>query len=390
MKDMPEIKRIVIIAGEESGDLHAARIVDELKLNHPQWHFSGIGGRHMENAGVHLISNLAQFGVTGISEVLRHFLVIRRAFKDIQAHLKAYKPDLLILVDYPGFNLRLATFAKKELGIRTLYYISPQIWAWKAGRINTIRDCIDHMAVILPFEKKLYQDGGVPVSFVGHPLVEHQITEPFHLIDTRKKLGLPENKRLIAMLPGSRLHEIERHMPVLKSSAELLCQQFSDLHFVIPVAGTIDPLLIDAYFKDSPVPYTLTHGKAIEAVSCCDCAVVASGTASLECALLEKPMCIIYKASVITYMAALKFMKVKYLGLCNLLQNEMIVPELLQYDCNPTEMTRMVTSLLETPDVIERMQTRLAQLKLSLSSHNADCSILDLIESEIMHEKSTI
>ena len=379
---MQQAKKIVIIAGEESGDLHAATFVRQLLASNPNLQLSGIGGRHMENAGVHLISDLARFGVTGLTEVLRHVRVIHRAFKDIKAHLIANKPDLLILVDYPGFNLRLAKFAKKTLGIRIIYYISPQIWAWKAGRINTIRDCIDQMAVILPFEKKIYEDAGVPVAFVGHPLADKIL--PCNNKDAaRERLGLPKDKRLIALLPGSRLHEIEQHMPVLQKSAQLLCRQFNDLHFVIPVAGTINPALISSYFKDASIPYTLIPGQVIDTVACSDCAVVASGTASLECALLEKPMCIIYKASMLTYMATFKFIKVKYLGLCNLLQNEMIVPELLQYDCNPVELTRIVIDLLTDDAVSQRMQTRLQQLKLSLSATQADYSISTLIENEL-------
>ena len=379
---MPQPKRIVVIAGEESGDLHAASFIRQLKISNPDIQLSGIGGRHMQEAGVHLVSDLARFGVTGLSEVIRHLRVIRRAFKDIKAHLIANKPDLLILVDYPGFNLRLAKFAKKTLGIKILYYISPQIWAWKAGRIHTIRDCVDRMAVILPFEKKLYESAGVPVSFVGHPLVE-KISPCENENLARQTLGLPIDKRIIAILPGSRTHEIERHMPVLQETAQLLCRQFSDLHFVIPVAGTINPDLIQSYLKASPIPHTLIEGQAAETVACSDCVIVASGTASLESALLEKPMCIIYKSSVLTYMATLKLIKVKYLGLCNLLQNEMIVPELLQYDCNPQELTRLVIDLLNNPDVTHRMQTRLRKLRLSLSSEQADCNMSTLIENEL-------
>ncbi len=379
---MQSAKHIVIVAGEESGDLHAAAFVRQLKANHQTIQLSGIGGRHMQSAGVHLISDLARFGVTGASEVIRHIRVIRRAFNDMKAHLTANKPDLLILVDYPGFNLRLAKFAKQKLGIRILYYISPQIWAWKAGRIKTIRDCVDRMAVILPFEKKIYENAGVPVSFVGHPLVD-KITPCENINAGRKKLGLPTNKRLIAMLPGSRLNEIERHMPVLQNSAKMLCGRFDDVHFVVPVAGTINPDLIEAYFTDNTIPYTLIQGHAAETVACSDCVVVASGTASLECALLEKPMCIIYKGSALTYMAVFKLIKVKFLGLCNLLQNQMVVPELLQYDCNPMELTRTVTDLLNDQAVSLRMQRRLKQLKLTLSAEQADCTIGQLIENEI-------
>ncbi|MCX7117536.1 MAG: lipid-A-disaccharide synthase, partial [Legionellales bacterium] len=316
------------------------------------------------------------------SEVLRHFGVIRRAFKDIQTHLSTVNPDLLVLVDYPGFNLRLAQFAKQKLGLRILYYISPQIWAWKAGRINIIRHCVDKMAVILPFEKKIYEQAGVPVAFVGHPLL-HQTKQTLSMADSREKLGLPKSKRVIALLPGSRRHEIERHMPIMLKSAEILCQEFDDLHFVIPVANTINPQLINAYFKNANITYTLTESQAVPAAASSDCVVVASGTASLECALLEKPMCIIYKASLISFITISRFIKIKYVGLCNILQNQMIVPELLQYDCNPVELTRAIKDLLTDQEVITRMQTRLKTLKSSLSSHHADTSICTLIENEL-------
>ena len=207
------MKKLVIIAGEESGDQHAAAVVRELQAVNSQIHFSGIGGAHMEDAGVELISDLARFGVTGLSEVLRHAGVIRQAFQRIKAHLRNNPPDLLILVDYPGFNLRLAKFAKKKLGLRVLYYISPQIWAWKAKRIHLIHKYVDHMAVIFPFEKEIYIKAGIPVSFVGHPLLS-KLDNIHNTTMLRDKFSLPKKKRILAILPGSRTHEIERHMPV--------------------------------------------------------------------------------------------------------------------------------------------------------------------------------
>lgn len=381
---MSPAKHIVIIAGEESGDMHAAVLAQQLRVWDDNLKISGIGGRHMQEAGVQLISDLARFGVTGLSEVIRHLRVIKKAFKAIKAHLQTTKPDLLILVDYPGFNLRLAKFAKQELGLRILYYISPQIWAWKANRIETIRACVDHMAVILPFEKTLYQQAGVPVSFVGHPLVEK--IQPFTDINNiRDNLNLPAGKRLIAMLPGSRNNEIERHMPVLLATAEILSQQQDDIHFVIPIAGSLNPTLVKNYFAKSKVGISFVLGRAREVIACSDCVVVASGTASLECALLEKPMCIIYKSSLVSYIAAMKLIKVKYLGLCNLLQNEMVVPELLQYDCNAIELTRTLNELLSNTEVKERMLKCLKRLKSSISSEQADCSLLTLVKTEINH-----
>lgn len=375
-------KRIVIIAGEESGDIHAATIIKQLRSNHPNLQISGVGGRHMQQAGAELISDLAKFGVTGITEVLRHLSTIRKAFKRIKTHLTENKPDILILVDYPGFNLRLAKFAKLTLGIRVLYYISPQIWAWKAGRIETIKRYVDHMAVILPFEKKIYLDAGVPVSFVGHPLVE-KVPLYKNLSELRTMLELPQNKRLIAMLPGSRTNEILRHMPILIESAKRLCAQYHDLHIVIPIASSISPHQIEAYFVDTKIPHTLIQGRAVETAACSDCVVVASGTASLECALLEKPMCIIYKGSTLSYIAAMKLIRVKFFGLCNLLQNQMIVPELLQHDCNPSELTKTILNLLHDPAIIERMRSRLHKLRLSLSNDKSDGSITSLIEHQL-------
>lgn len=367
-------QRVVIVAGEESGDQHAAELVRQLKLTHPNLALSGIGGQHMLSAGVELISDLARYGVTGVTAVLRYFFIIRRAFKAIQAHLLAHKPDLLILVDYPGFNLRLAKFAKQN-GIRVLYYISPQIWAWKAGRIRTIQHCVDHMAVILPFEKEIYTNAGVAASFVGHPLMHR----PPSTTTNQKELGLPDNKRLIAMLPGSRTNEIEHHMPILVETIQRLMIQNDDLHFVIPVAGTLNPDTIAAYFKSLQLPITLVQGHAVEVASCCECIIVASGTASLECALLEKPMCIIYKGSWLSYFLLCCFIKIQYLGLCNILQNSMIVPELLQYDLNASELEKLTLELLNNDSLSQSMKKNLHELKQSLSNEQSDCTLSELV-----------
>lgn len=375
---MSNPKKIVIIAGEESGDQHAALLVQSLLEHNNNVSITGIGGQHMQKAGVTLISDLAKFGVTGLIEVLKHARVIKNAFTAIKAHLILTKPDLLILVDYPGFNLRLAKFAKLTLGLKIIYYISPQIWAWKANRIHTIRQCIDHMAVIFPFEKKIYEQAGVRVSFVGHPLLK-QCTPVQDPISLRTSFGLPLNKRLVALLPGSRNHEIEKHLPIMLQSAEQLSVLFPDVHFVLPIAKTIPENKISAYFKKSPLPISFIHQHAQQIVGLSECVIVASGTASLECALLGTPMCIIYKASLITYIAAMKLIKVKYLGLCNLLQGRMIVPELLQYDCNPQELTLVMSNLLANASARLQMQERLLQLKQSLSAEQADESLLQVV-----------
>lgn len=383
-------KHIVLVAGEESGDQHAAALVKQLKQTDPSLIFTAIGGKHLEAEGIELISDLARYGVTGITEVLRHFKTIKKAFRAISAHLEKTKPDLLILVDYPGFNLRLAKFAKQKLGIQILYYVSPQLWAWKPGRIHTIKASVDHMAVIFPFEKKIYEDAAVPVSFVGHPLIK-SLQQCRASAPTREALGLPENKQLLAVLPGSRTHEVERHLPLLSRVAETLHAHFPDLHVVIPIAKTLSPEIIKKHWHTTTVPYSLIKGRAAQVVTCSDVVVVASGTASLECALLEKPMCIIYKTGLIAYLAASVLLRVQYIGLCNLLVNRMIVPELLQYDFNHTELTQVLTELLSPNKnhLAKKIQVELKALNQSLSEEQADCSLPELVAHLLDRKKST-
>ncbi len=379
---MQKAKKIVIIAGEESGDIHAAVLIQQLKARFSNIEISGIGGKHMQNAGATLIYDLARYGVTGITEVVRFLRILHKAFQAIKAHLKAQKPDLLILVDYPGFNLRLAKYAKRKLGIKIIYYISPQIWAWKGNRIHLIKECVDKMAVIFPFEKTIYEKAGVPVSFVGHPLVE-KIPSAIDLLASRKKLHLPTQKMVIALLPGSRNNEIEKHMPILQETAVLLDKQLPNLHFVLPIAETINVEKIKAYFANQNLSLTYSQGNAIDCMAAADFVIVASGTASLECALLEKPMCIIYKSSLLTYIAAMRLIKVKFLGLCNLLANKMVVPEFLQYDCNAIELSQYILNFCNDLNQPQKMINQLSDIKESLSANKSDCSLYDLIETEL-------
>ncbi|MFJ1267822.1 lipid-A-disaccharide synthase [Legionella lytica] len=384
---MHKAKRVVIIAGEESGDIHASALVKQLKETYSNIEISGIGGKHMQDVGVELISDLARYGVTGITEVIRHLKVIRKAFQAIKKHLQQQKPDLLILVDYPGFNLRLAKYAKRKLGIKILYYISPQIWAWKAKRIHLIKECVDHMAVILPFEKTIYEQAQVPVSFVGHPLIE-KINAVGAQDSQRALLNIPVDAKIFGLLPGSRHNEIERHMPVLRDTAERLHQQYPDWQFVIPIAETIDAEKITNYFAQSKLPIYFVKGQALSCMAAADFVIVASGTASLECALLKKPMCIIYKSSFITYLLAAKLIKVKFLGLCNLLSNKMIVPEFLQYDCNVDELTHYVTQFFNDHSRQAKMLEQLGALRTSLSLEGSDCSLFNLVESELFEKNA--
>ncbi|MBA4696359.1 MAG: lipid-A-disaccharide synthase [Legionella sp.] len=380
---------IVIIAGEESGDRYGAELATQLMHWNNTLVLSGIGGQHMQAAGVKLVSDLARFGVTGISEIISHLWVIKKAFTAIKKHLITSKPRLLILIDYPGFNLRLAKFAKKALGLHIIYYISPQIWAWKANRLETIRQYVDHMAVILPFEKNIYQKAGVPVSFVGHPLIQNI---PWDTYDearasaVRYRFNLSAHQSLVALLPGSRTNELKQHLPVMLEAAKRLHQKRPDTHFIIPVAKNLSLGALKPYLQDKTIanlPLTIVQEDTLEIVNAADCVAVASGTASLECALLSKPMCIVYKATYLTYIAATKLIKVKYLGLCNLLSGRMIVPELLQYDCNPHELALSLEALLYNKAFARQMTRHLSAIKSSLSPAQSDGSLLNLIKNQL-------
>ncbi len=379
MTQLQMSKHVVIVAGEASGDHHGATLVHELKARKGEhYQFSGIGGQRLQRAGVTLLCDLAQHGVTGLVEVLRHIRVIRQAYKQLQQHLIDTRPDLLILIDYPGFNLRIARFAKQTLGIKILYYISPQIWAWKAKRINVIAKNVDHMAVILPFEKTYYEKANIPVSFVGHPLVQ-RIAQVKTQHPKRADYGLPHDKKMIALLPGSRVNEIEQHMPVFYSAAKKIHAQHPALHFVIPVAETLELSRLQHYWPDRTIPCSFIKGHALEIAYCSDILIVASGTASLECALLNKPMAIVYKASLLTYILVTKLIRVNYLGLSNLLLNQMAVPELLQYDCNPNEVAHMIHLLLTDQKYTHHMHQKLTELEHQLSLAQIDCSLPALV-----------
>ncbi|VEB36241.1 lipid-A-disaccharide synthase [Legionella sainthelensi] len=262
---MQESKRIVIIAGEESGDVHASVLIRQLKDAYPNIKISGIGGQHMQEAGAELISDLARFGVTGLTAVIRHLKVIREAFVAVKKHLNRQKPDLLILVDYPGFNLRLAKYAKQKLGIKILYYISPQIWAWKAKRIHLIKQCIDQMAVILPFEKVIYEKSGGSSKFCWPSFSRKKYLSPPAI--------LKYNVTHLSFLPTVELLRFFQEAVIMKLS--IICQFYviqhcffkkrhPNLYFVIPIANTINPEKIKHYFSENPLTDKFYRGTSIK------------------------------------------------------------------------------------------------------------------------------
>lgn len=380
-------KRIVLVAGEASGDHHAAKLVKALSAQYPDLSFSGIGGQSMRNAGVNTLHDLAQFGVVGTVEVLRHFKDIHQAYSKLKQHLSAQKPDLLILIDYPGFNLKISKFAR-SLNIPILYYISPQLWAWKAKRIDTIKQCVSRMAVILPFEKAIYQKANVPVDFVGHPLSD-SVPKPHDDSSFRLKHGIAKKARIIGLVPGSRQSEIKNLLPILLQTAKKLAHEFDDLDFILPIASNLKKQLFQSLLAKTELKIHVIENDFYSSINACHSVMVASGTASLEVALMNKPMAIVYKTSMVSYAIAMQVVKIKYLGLCNLLANKMVVPELLQNDLNAENLFQVMRNYLIDDDHYHFVQQELVNVSNGLAGNSIDMPLTHVVRQMLSLESTT-
>ena len=370
-------KTIAIVAGEASGDMYGADITTILKQRYPDTQFYGVGGQLMQTAGVDIEVDLARVGVMGFIEVLRHFGIIRRAFRGMQAQLRERRPDLLILIDYPGFNLRLARYAQK-LGIKVLYYISPQIWAWKAKRIHTIKHCVDHMAVILPFEKAIYEQAGVPASFVGHPLVE-RIKTRMSETQARVAWNCRHDSILIGLLPGSRLNEIQRLLPMMLETAEKLLRTHPDCEFLLPLATTLLESEITPFLAKHSLPIHIIHDATYDVMKHSRALMVASGTATLEACLLGTPMVITYKTSRLSYEIIKRLIQIQHIGLCNILVGRTVVPELIQHEATSDRLTHEMQRYLDDAEYYQNTKAELKKIGESLHTAQSDISMMDLI-----------
>lgn len=353
-----------IIAGEASGDLHASSLVRELKKLDPAAEFRGWGGDMMEAQGVTLVRHFKEVAFMGFLEVLKNLGTILSAMKECKADIVQYRPDLLILVDYPGFNLRMAGFARKK-SIPVAYYISPQVWAWKKSRVYKIRKTVDKMLVILPFEEEFYARYDFPVTFVGHPLLDvtRQASQYASRQAFARENGL-SGKPLIALLPGSREQEISRMLPVMAA----MSMHFPDHEFVVAAAPSQD---ITTYQKLLPEPrITILQGMTYEILRHADAALVTSGTATLETALFDVPQVVCYRGSKVSYLIARQLVDVKYISLVNLIMDREVVKELIQNDFNEKNLQAELAMILK-PDHRDKILTDYQVLKLKLGKSGA-------------------
>ncbi len=372
---------IMILAGEASGDAHAAEFVEKLRADKPGLRLSGMGGAEMRRAGVEVFFDSSIIAVVGLVEVLRHWGDIRRAMDIVKQRLEQTRPDLLVLVDYPEFNLKMARHAR-ALGIRVLFYISPQVWAWRPKRIDKIGSLIDHMAVIFRFEKQYYENAGIPVSFVGHPLVD-KVRVNTDAGRMRDKFGLAPEDRVVGLFPGSRQSEISRLLPVMLDSAQLMHAREPSLRFLLPVASTLDYDQISRQCETADAGIIMSRDDVYDTISCCDAIATCSGTVTLEIALLGVPMCILYRMSALSYLIMSRLITIPNIGLANIVAGKPVVREFLQRDANPDTIAAELFRLIDDRKYRDRVKTGLERVRENLGDGDGASNMAQLVLSQL-------
>jgi lipid-A-disaccharide synthase len=378
---MPANKHIMILAGEASGDAHAAELGEHIWQQNPDVHISGMGSGEMKKAGIEVFFDSSIIAVMGLVEVLKHWGDIKRAMAIVKQQLDDTRPDLLILVDYPEFNLKMARHAR-ELGIKVLFYISPQVWAWRPKRIHKIGRLIDHMAVIFKFEKPYYERANIPVSFVGHPLVG-KVKSISSKEEVRRQLNLDQDSPVIGLFPGSRNSEIERILPTMLETAKQMSQTNPRLGFVLPVAAALNFDAIKQQCDQSQLNIVLTRDNIYDSIVCCDCIISCSGTVTLEIALLGVPMCIIYKMSPLSYGILSRLITIPNVGLVNIVAEKSVVREFLQNDATTDNISREMFKIIDHPDYREQIKNELQTVRKNLGEGNGSDKMAKLALSFI-------
>lgn len=381
------MKRVMLVAGEASGDLHAAKLAAGVLAKRSDIQFFGIGGNEMRKAGVDVLIESADLAVVGLFEVLAHRKVIFGALNEMRELLRKEPPDLLILTDYPDFNLRLAQTAT-ELGIRVLYYISPQVWAWREGRVKTIRERVDMMAVVFPFEEKFYQKHQVPVRYVGHPLSD-EVSASAEQDTLLQEFGLDPANKTVGLFPGSRQSEIRRLLPIILKAARQLKQHHPELQFLLPIASTLSADDIQPYLVDfQELAIVMISDRSYDVMEACDAIITVSGTVTLEIALLGKPMVIINKLAWLSYHIVKRLFKLDYIGLCNIVANERLVPELIQHDAQPGKIAAEIEQMLFNEEYRNGIREKLSRIQSILAQPPQQGDVIDLT-LEMLEETDT-
>jgi len=366
---MIEAKKIVIIAGEASGDLHGSSLVKELKKINSNLEIFGIGGDRMKSQGVELIFHVEKLSFMGFFEVIKNLSFIRGVMKTMVSVAETKRPDLVILIDYPGFNLRFAKKVK-NLGIRVVYYISPQVWAWGGNRVKKMRGLIDKMIVIFPFEKGIYKRFGLDCEFVGHPLLE--VTRPvLSAEDFQKKFGIRKNDVVVGLLPGSRWQEVEKILPIMLESCKFLKTRIKNLKVLLGLAPTIKKEKIENLQNLAGSQTMIVENLTYDLMKHANLLLIASGSATLECAILGTPFLVLYKTSLWTYLVAKRLINIPNIALANVVAGKRIVPEFIQSQAIPNRIAEEMYEILTDRERYKSIQNELKKVKEKLGEDGA-------------------
>jgi lipid-A-disaccharide synthase len=367
------LRRVLMIAGEASGDLHGSGIVRELKRRQPQIDVFGIGGDKMQGEGMDLIFHITGLAFMGFVEVVRNLPTIRRVERRMRELLDSRRPDVVVLIDYPGFNLRFARQARQR-GIPVLYFISPQVWAWNMRRVKKMKRYVDSMKVVFPFEVEIYRKENIDVEFVGHPLAE-TLEAPCSREEFFRTHGLDARRKVLGLFPGSRMQEIEKILPVMLAAADELRKRY-DLQVAVGVAPNLGAASIAPYLQAFPSVVALEH--ATHDLMCwSDAAIVTSGTATLETGWFGTPMVVVYRTSPVTFFIGRLLVDVPYIGLVNIVAGKKVVPEFIQHDMTAENLIRAIEKLLEDPSYAENVRRELGVVRQKLGGPGASARVVD-------------
>ncbi len=379
---MTKPKLIFVSVGEASGDARAAELISEALRLEPSLKFFGLGGPLMRSAGVEILDDLTKIASVGLGDVLKNYFTYRKIFYSSLEEVRKRKPDCLLLVDSPAFNVRLAKKIKKTFPV--LYYVSPQLWAWGKRRTKTIERVVTKMLLLFEFEKGVYADTSLDTEVVGHPLLEHVVTSEDRAT-LRKEWRLSPDKQIVALLPGSREKEIKRILPVMLEACARMRAEMRDLEFVLSQAPNLDEKIFKEILRVIPLPIKTVGGRSYDVVEASDFALVTSGTATLETALLLKPFFILYKAGWVTYNLAKRLIQIPYIGLVNVIAGKTIIPEFLQNEARPETIAHEALFLLREPAAREKVVGDLKKIKGRLgkpgASHRAAQALIRFLGS---------
>ncbi len=357
-----EKKTALIVTGEASGDIHGAHLIEESLRLDPDLRFIGVGGKKMAEAGCEIIISSDELAVVGLVEVISHFPQIKRAFNCLRDLLHGpSRPDLLVLIDFPDFNLRLAKEAKKA-GIPVLYYVSPQVWAWRRGRVKKIAAVVDKLAAIFPFEPEFYKGLPIDVRYVGHPLLD-EFKQPMSRDSYLAGLGIAPDTSVVGLFPGSRRSELKFNLETIIQAAQKLQESLPQVQFLVPMASNLDPRLLRDPFEASALPVHLVDNRIYDVAGACDAVLSVSGTVTLQTALAGTPMAIIYKMSPVTYAIGKRLVKVDHIGLANIVAGKSVVREFIQQDASPEALSQELHRLITDQDYSDAIRRELSLIQ---------------------------